>query len=231
MSPGRLRRGDPRQSGGIGRHATFRALCAYARGGSSPPFGTVCLCVTRKGRIVGPVRRVAKPLSGLPPTVGSNPTPSANALPCRPAGQAGFSLPVPPSLLCRHSSGVTPRMPMTRRSQPMRDRDHQRPASVAERLREQFAPAYLTLTSIIQGVALSTLVIRVEGMSEQFTLANWLLAIATLLAFLLVWHEYLMQALAYVWMPTLVDSAVPFGILITELFLAHFVYGNERVWF
>ena len=113
----------------------------------------------------------------------------------------------------------------------MRDRDHQRPASVAARLREQFAPAYLTLTSIIQGVALSTLVIRVEGMSEQFTLANWLLAVATLLAFLLVWHEYLMQALAYVWMPTLVDSAVPFGILITELFLAHFVYGNERVWF
>lgn len=113
----------------------------------------------------------------------------------------------------------------------MDSRDHQRPASVAARLRGQFAPAYLTLTSIIQGVALSTLVIRVEGMSDHFTLANWLLAIATLLAFLLVWHEYLMQALAYVWMPTLIDSAVPFGILVAELFLAHFVYGNERVWF
>lgn len=105
------------------------------------------------------------------------------------------------------------------------------PTSVAARLREQFAPAYLTLTSIIQGVALSTLVLRVEGLSAQFQLANWLLAAATLLAFLLVWHEYLMQALAYVWMPTLVDSAVPFGILVAELFLAHFVYDNERVWF
>lgn len=104
------------------------------------------------------------------------------------------------------------------------------PTSVAARLREQFAPAYLTLTSIIQGVALSTLVIRVEGLSEHFTLANWLLATATLLAFLLVWHEYLMQALAYVWMPTLVDSAVPFAFLVAELFLAHFVYGNERTW-
>lgn len=109
-------------------------------------------------------------------------------------------------------------------------RDRQNPTSVATRLREQFAPAYLTLTSIIQGVALSTLVLRVEGMSEHFDLANWLLAIATLLAFLLVWHEYLMQALAYVWMPTLIDSAVPFGILVAELFLAHFVYGGERVW-
>ena len=109
-------------------------------------------------------------------------------------------------------------------------RDHQSPTSVGARLREQFAPAYLTLTSIIQGVALSTLVLRVEGMSEHFELANWLLATATLLAFLLVWHEYLMQALAYVWMPTLVDSALPFGILVAELFLAHFVYGGERIW-
>jgi hypothetical protein len=31
------------------------------------------------------------------------------------------------------------------------------------------------------------------------------------LAFFGVWHEYLMQALAFVWMPTLLDSVVPFG--------------------
>jgi hypothetical protein len=109
-------------------------------------------------------------------------------------------------------------------------RDQQSPMSVGARLRQQFAPAYLTLTSIIQGVALSALVVRVEGTYEQFGLANWLLTTATLLAFLLVWHEYLMQALAYVWMPTLIDSAVPFGFLVAELFLAHFVYGNERIW-
>jgi hypothetical protein len=109
-------------------------------------------------------------------------------------------------------------------------RDHQSPTSVATRLRSQFAPAYLTLTSIIQGVALSALVVRVEGMYQHFDLANWLLVTATLLAFLLVWHEYLMQALAYVWMPTLIDSAVPFGFLVAELFLAHFIYGNERLW-
>jgi hypothetical protein len=109
-------------------------------------------------------------------------------------------------------------------------RDHQSPTSVAARLRQQFAPAYLTLTSIIQGVALSALVSRVEGMYGHFNLASWLLSIATLLTFLLVWHEYLMQALAYVWMPTLVDSAVPFAFLVVELLLAHFIYGNERVW-
>ena len=76
----------PRQSGGIGRHATFRALCAYARGGSSPPFGTI-----RKGRIVGLVRRFAKPLRRVSASVGSNPTPSANiplGLRCEPRSRS-----------------------------------------------------------------------------------------------------------------------------------------------
>jgi hypothetical protein len=103
-------------------------------------------------------------------------------------------------------------------------------ASVRARLLSQFAPAYLTLTSIIQGVALSALVIRVEGNSDHFGPANWLLAAATLLTFLLVWHEYLMQALAYIWMPTLLDSAIPFALLVAELFMAHFVYGDQRAW-
>jgi hypothetical protein len=106
----------------------------------------------------------------------------------------------------------------------------QSPQAVAARLREQFAPMYLTLTSIIQGVALSTLVVRVEASSDHFGPANWLMATTTLLAFLLVWHEYVMQALAYIWMPTLIDSALPFAFLVAELFLAYLVYGNQRAW-
>lgn len=104
------------------------------------------------------------------------------------------------------------------------------PEATLARLKGQFAPAYLTLTSIIQGVAITALVVRVEASFDRFTAADWLLAVATLSAFLLVWHEYLMQALAYVWLPTLVDSIVPFAFLVAELFLAHFVYGNQRAW-
>ncbi|HEV8193533.1 MAG TPA: hypothetical protein VGP82_18890, partial [Ktedonobacterales bacterium] len=102
--------------------------------------------------------------------------------------------------------------------------------AVATRLKEQFAPAYLTLTSIIQAVALSALVVRVEATYERFNAADWLLVIATLLAFLLIWHEYLMQALAYVWLPTLLDSLVPFAYLVVELFTAHLAYGDQRIW-
>ncbi len=87
------------------------------------------------------------------------------------------------------------------------------PEIVSQRLKSQFAPAYLTLTSIIQGVALAVLAARVEATYTQFDSTDWLLTIATFLAFVTLWHEYLMQALAFVWIPTLLDSLVPFAFL------------------
>jgi hypothetical protein len=104
------------------------------------------------------------------------------------------------------------------------------PEQVSKRLKDQFTPAYLTLTSIIQGVALSALVVRVESQYPQFTATDWLLAIATFLAILAVWNEYVMLVLAYVWVPTLLDSALPFAFLAGELFAAHFVYQDLRLW-
>jgi hypothetical protein len=104
------------------------------------------------------------------------------------------------------------------------------PEIVSQRLKSQFAPAYLTLTSIIQGVALAVLAARVEATYTQFDATNWLLTIATFLLFVTLWHEYLMQALAFVWMPTLLDTLVPFAFLACELFAAHFVYNGLRGW-
>lgn len=104
------------------------------------------------------------------------------------------------------------------------------PDIVSERLKSQFASAYLTLTSIIQGVALSVLAARVEATYTQFEATDWLVTIATFLLFVTLWHEYLMQALAFVWMPTLLDSLVPFAFLAGELFMAHFVYHGLRGW-
>jgi len=104
------------------------------------------------------------------------------------------------------------------------------PEIVSQRLKSQFAPAYLTLTSIIQGVALAVLAARVEATYAQFDATDWLLTIATFLAFVTLWHEYLMQALAFVWLPTLLDSLVPFAFLASELFAAHFVYHGLRNW-
>jgi hypothetical protein len=104
------------------------------------------------------------------------------------------------------------------------------PEMLTQRLKGQFAPAYLTLTSIIQGVALSLLVVRVEGAYAQFDATDWLLTIATFVGFLALWHEYMMQALTFVWVPTILDSLIPFAFLATELFTAHFVYHAQRGW-
>ena len=101
---------------------------------------------------------------------------------------------------------------------------------VAQRLKSQFAPAYLTLASIIQGVALSTLVMRVEATYPGFNAVAWLLTVTTFLVILDIWHEYLMMVLAYVWLPSLLNSIVPFAFVAAELFLAHFVFGNVRGW-
>jgi hypothetical protein len=101
---------------------------------------------------------------------------------------------------------------------------------VAQRLKSQFAPAYLTLASIIQGVALSTLVVRVEASYAGFDAVSWLLTAATFLVIVDIWHEYLMMVLAYVWLPTLLDSLTPFAFVVAELFLVHFASGNLRGW-
>src|SRR6266705_3341737 len=65
------------------------------------------------------------------------------------------------------------------------------PETVSQRLKGQFAPAYLTLSSIIQGVALAFLAAGVEATYAQFDATNWLLTAATFVGFLTVWNEYL----------------------------------------
>lgn len=118
----------------------------------------------------------------------------------------------------------------TRESEEARD---SAPNAIAKRIMDRFATAYLTLASIIQGVALTTLVSRVEGAYSGFALADWVLSVATILAILAilaVWQEYLMQVLAYVWLPTFLDSLVPFGFVVVELPMGHLVDYNERAW-
>ncbi len=83
------------------------------------------------------------------------------------------------------------------------------PEMISQRLKGQLAPAYLTLTSIIQGVAFAFLAARVESTYTQFDTTDWLLTVATFMSFL---------------------SLVPFAFLASELFAAHFVYNGLRNW-
>ena len=59
---------------------------------------------------------------------------------------------------------------------------------------------------------------------------EWLVAAATFLVCVDIWHEYLMTVLSQVWLPGLLDSLVPFAFLLTELLMVHFVGGDLRGW-
>src|SRR5919199_636097 len=104
------------------------------------------------------------------------------------------------------------------------------PEVIRQRLTGSFTTTYLTLASIIQGVALTALVSRVEATYGSFAAADWVLSTTTFLVILIVWHWYLTQSLLYTWLPTFLDSLVPFAFLVVELFLAHLVYQTEHAW-
>ncbi|HEY7343558.1 MAG TPA: hypothetical protein VH591_22005 [Ktedonobacterales bacterium] len=100
--------------------------------------------------------------------------------------------------------------------------------ALARRLNVMFAPAYLTLISIIQGVALSTLAGRIESGSTHFTPVDWIVASTTFLFCLGVWNEYVMGLMIYAAVASLLDAAIPFAVLAIELLLVHFVGGDPR---
>jgi hypothetical protein len=104
------------------------------------------------------------------------------------------------------------------------------PEVVSGRLKGQLEPTFQTLVSVLQGVALITLVSRVEATYQHFTVLNWILAATAFLYFLAVWNEYMMGYLAYIFMPALLTSVLPFAFLAVELFLAFFVASDERAY-
>jgi hypothetical protein len=104
------------------------------------------------------------------------------------------------------------------------------PERVSRRLREQFAPAYLAISGLVQVLVLDALIARVEGDYTEYGAVEWLVAVATFLVCVDIWHEYLMTVLSHVWLPGLLDSLVPFAFLVTELLMVHFVGEDLRGW-
>ena len=81
-------------------------------------------------------------------------------------------------------------------------------------LRESFAPSYLTLISIIEGVLLALMfeliaeghvVLRVADPSILLVLNN-------IIIIALVWNEYRMGSSVFRWVPSLLDAVIPFTV-------------------
>jgi hypothetical protein len=67
----------------------------------------------------------------------------------------------------------------------------QTPREMTNRLHGMFLPAYLTLMSVIGGVALAALTSEVQAHRQQkaITPTQWILVLATYLLYLTIWNE------------------------------------------
>ncbi|HEX3270453.1 MAG TPA: hypothetical protein VHR15_07370 [Ktedonobacterales bacterium] len=106
----------------------------------------------------------------------------------------------------------------------------QTPREMTNRLHGMFLPAYLTLMSVIGGVALAALNGEAQAHRQQnaITPTQWVLVLATFLLYLAIWNEYVMGVVIYVWFPSLLDAAFPFAWLIVELVLCYAIFGGVR---
>lgn len=98
------------------------------------------------------------------------------------------------------------------------------------RLKNSFGPTYLTVLSVIQGVALSNLAAVVTDRYAHFTLVNWLLVLMTFCVLVVTSYVYTLQSVMWDWIPDLRDWAIPFVVGALELFLARTLATSLAAW-
>jgi hypothetical protein len=102
--------------------------------------------------------------------------------------------------------------------------------AMGERAKASFTATSLTILSIIQGVALASLGSVVAGHVRELTPTQWLMAGVTFFLLIMVWNHMAVDAIAFVWIPDFLDSALPFLIGVTELFVVQAILMGVQVW-
>src|SRR5437764_323407 len=97
----------------------------------------------------------------------------------------------------------------------------------AELVSNFYSSIYLTLISLLQGIALVLLlpefITYLRTTHNPFSYFTILPFILTLLIVFTIWHHYTFQVLYLKWFPNIIDAILPFIIAITEFFLVSFV--------
>ena len=101
---------------------------------------------------------------------------------------------------------------------------------VKKRLTDSFSLVYLTLLSVIQGVALADLALVVGAGYQQFTVVRWLLVLVNFGMVITVWHQFTMHITLWSWIPDLRDAIVPFVIGALELVFNHMISLSLSAW-
>jgi hypothetical protein len=98
------------------------------------------------------------------------------------------------------------------------------------RLREIYSPTYLTILSIIQGVALGGLASVVASAHDRFTIVDWVMALDTFCVLIIIWNVFTVQIGLWNWIPDMRDGAIVFAVGAGELFLGQAIVGSMSTW-
>src|SRR5438093_1332304 len=101
---------------------------------------------------------------------------------------------------------------------------------IHHKLKDSLSPVYLTLLSVIQGVALADLALVVGAGYPQFTVVRWLLVLVSLWMVITVWHTFTIHITLWSWIPDLRDAIVPFVIGALELVFNHTISLRLSAW-
>ncbi len=104
---------------------------------------------------------------------------------------------------------------------------------IRERTKELFPTVLLTLTSIVQAVALELLWSKIVSSPALIvwspaSLGAWLQVAATFVGILLVWVIYANNVMRFRWVPDTGDTIVPLSVGLMEFSLVHWI-GNGTV--
>jgi hypothetical protein len=97
-------------------------------------------------------------------------------------------------------------------AEPDLDTPEEQASALLHDLRESFAPSYLTLVSIIEGVFLGLIIELIATGYIVLDLSDpaILRVISNVLLIALVWNEYRMGSSMFRWVPSLPDATIPF---------------------
>jgi hypothetical protein len=98
------------------------------------------------------------------------------------------------------------------------------------KLKESFAPIYMTALSVIQGVALADLASLAVSGYKQFTLVQWLLVVVSFGTLVTIWNQYINISMLWNWVPDLRDAFFPFAFGALELLLNHTILLSLSAW-
>ncbi len=102
--------------------------------------------------------------------------------------------------------------------------------SLFRSMAENFTSVYLTMLSIIQGVALTDLSQITFSEHAHFTVVNWVEVATMLWSLIYIWNHFMSDALMTHWIPDLEDAALLFGTGVFELVANHAIVSSPTAW-